>query len=251
MPQPAAPAPEAAAPAPTIVAAPPAVPAPQPAAVAPAPPPAAPVLDEVPRQAPARAAYDGPPPMDDIPPPEFDGYMPAQDESQSYAPPARERFVASHTPAPVAPAVVPADAPSAGGSDGPLDGRALNDAWKSVMADGAAIPAPLRMVLKAVTRVSPEFGTVVVPVSPSTLGMEQVTSATSRRALEEALAQRLGRRVTVKYVATQGTVSNGGGAPGPARITSESARRDRLQRMMEGEPVLAAAVQAWDLELVD
>jgi hypothetical protein len=41
------------------------------------------------------------------------------------------------------------------------------------------------------------------------------------------------------------------GAAPVARITSESARRDRLQRMMEGEPVLHAAVQAWDLELVD
>ena len=30
-----------------------------------------------------------------------------------------------------------------------------------------------------------------------------------------------------------------------------SARRDRLQRLMEGEPVLTAAVQALDLELVE
>jgi hypothetical protein len=35
------------------------------------------------------------------------------------------------------------------------------------------------------------------------------------------------------------------------RITAETARKDRLLRMMEGEPVLSAAVQAWDLELVD
>ena len=30
-----------------------------------------------------------------------------------------------------------------------------------------------------------------------------------------------------------------------------STRRDKLRRMTEGEPTLAAAVQAWDLELVD
>jgi hypothetical protein len=42
-----------------------------------------------------------------------------------------------------------------------------------------------------------------------------------------------------------------GQQPGGNRITAESARRDRLQRLMEGEPVLAAAVQAWDLELLD
>jgi DNA polymerase-3 subunit gamma/tau len=278
-----APAPAAAAPAPAAAAPAPAAEAPSPAAEAPEsiepvrpvaataevaaapvqsappapmPPPAAPTLDApavdvAPRQAPPRQpVYDGPPPMDDIPLPEFDGYSPA-DEGQPYAAPARERFVASPAPAPVAPEPVRPEAATPASGDGPLDGRALNDAWKSVMADGAAIPAPLRMVLKAVTRVTPEGGTVVVPVSPSTLGMEQVTSAASRRALEEAIGHRLGRRVTVKYVAMQGSVTSGGGASSPTRITSESARRDRLQRMMEGEPVLAAAVQAWDLELVD
>jgi hypothetical protein len=41
-------------------------------------------------------------------------------------------------------------------------------------------------------------------------------------------------------------------APDPAaRITAESARRDRLARLMEQEPLLAQAVQAWDLELLD
>ena len=39
--------------------------------------------------------------------------------------------------------------------------------------------------------------------------------------------------------------------PGRGRITAETARKDRLARLMEGEPVLSAAVQAWDLELVD
>ncbi len=95
-------------------------------------------------------------------------------------------------------------------------------------------------------------GTVVVPISANMVGMDPITSPANRRALEEALGRRLGRRVTVKYAATEGPVPGASGAPGaPARITSESARRDRLQRMMEGEPVLAAAVQAWDLELVD
>jgi hypothetical protein len=39
--------------------------------------------------------------------------------------------------------------------------------------------------------------------------------------------------------------------PRQGRITAESAKKDRLARLMEGEPVLSAAVQAWDLELVD
>ncbi|HEX6371424.1 MAG TPA: DNA polymerase III subunit gamma/tau, partial [Longimicrobium sp.] len=247
-----APAPEAAAPPPAVAA--PLTAVPEPEAVVPAPPPpAAPMEAVAPRQAPARPVpYDGPPPMDDIPPPEFDGYSPA-DEGQPYAPPARERFVSSPPPAPVAPGVVRAEGATSATSDGPLDGRALNDAWRAVLADTAALPAALRMLLRPVTRVSPGAGgTVVAPVAPSTLTMDPVTSPANRRALEEALGRQLGRRVTVKYVAAEGMgPMTGGGGAGPARITNESARRDRLQRMMEGEPVLAAAVQAWDLELVD
>jgi hypothetical protein len=206
----------------------------------------APVEDVPPRQAPARpVAYDGPPPMDDIPPPEFDGYSPA-DEGQPYAAPARERFVASHAPAPVAPDVVRTEAATSASGDGPLEGRALNDAWKSMMADGTAIPGALRMILRSVSRVTADGGQARVEL-PSASLIPDVSSPASRRALEEALGKRLGRKVAVSYVAGQAPA----GGPSATRITNESARRDRLQRMMEGEPVLAAAVQAWDLELVD
>jgi hypothetical protein len=184
--------------------------------------------------------------MDDIPPPEFDGYMPAQDEGQPYAAPARERFAASPVPAPVAPATVPAEASKPAASDGPLDGRALNDAWRSMMADGTSLPGALRMILRSVSRVTAEGGQARVEL-PSASLIPDVSSPASRRALEEALGRRLGRKVSVNYVAGQAPA----GGPAATRITNESARRDRLQRMMEGEPVLAAAVQAWDLELVD
>jgi DNA polymerase-3 subunit gamma/tau len=241
--------PEIATPAPPVEAAQPVAPAPPAPAVevvAPPAPVAAPVEDVPHRQAPARpVAYDGPPPMDDIPPPEFDGYSPA-DEGQPYAAPARERFVSSPAPAPVAPDVVRSEAATSASSDGPLDGRALNDAWKSVMADGTAIPGALRMILRSVSRVTAEGGQARVEL-PSASLIPDVSSAASRRALEEALGKRLGRKVAVNYVAGQAPA----GGPSVTRITNESARRDRLQRMMEGEPVLAAAVQAWDLELVD
>ena len=115
------------------------------------------------------------------------------------------------------------------------------------MADGTAIPGALRMILRSVSRVTAEAGQARVELPPSSLNIPEVSSPTSRRALEEALGRRLGRKVVVQYVASQALA----GGPGATRITNESARRDRLQRMMEGEPVLAAAVQAWDLELVD
>jgi DNA polymerase-3 subunit gamma/tau len=215
-------------------------------------------------QAPARPApaYDGPPSYDDVPlPPEpFDidaGY-------DDYGPPARMQ-VAAPTPfapippptaPPVSPAPVPAGAAQTDGglaeSSAPLDANALRQAWTAVLADTEAVPPALRMVLRSV-RVSPgDGGTVTIPVPPAMLAIDPVTSPANRRSLEGALGRQLGRRVTVRYVASEAPMmSNAGGGAAPARITSESARRDRLQRMMEGEPVLAAAVQAWDLELVD
>ncbi|HYW13176.1 MAG TPA: DNA polymerase III subunit gamma/tau [Longimicrobium sp.] len=225
---------------------------------------------EVPRpaavQQPSRPAppYDGPPSYDDVPLPDepFDdvGY-------DDYGPPPRVQVAAPVPPPapPARPVIMPAaptppatmqtgtaDGGTLAESDAPLDATMVRQAWATVLADGAAVPPALRMVLRPV-RVSPgEGGTIVVPVAPSTLAIDPVTSPVNRRTLEEALGRQLGRRVTVKYVANEAPLppSSGGGSA-PARITSESARRDRLRHMMEGEPVLAAAVQAWDLELVD
>jgi hypothetical protein len=102
------------------------------------------------------------------------------------------------------------------------------------------------MLLSAAIRVAPDEGGVVrVDLPAAQLALEPISSPANRRTLEAQLSQRLGRKVTLRYAA--------GDAPagGTTRITTESAKRDRLERMMEGEPVLAAAVQAWDLELAD
>jgi DNA polymerase-3 subunit gamma/tau len=209
-------------------------------------------------QAPSRPApaYDGPPSYDDVPlPPEpFD----VDDGYDDYGPPARMQMPPPAAPAPAPPPAAPPapmrmDAePATADGGGPLDANALRQAWTAVLADADAVPPALRMVLRPV-RVSPgEGGTVTIPVAPAMLAIDPVTSPVNRRSLEEALGRQLGRRVTVRYVASEvPMMQGGGGGAAPARITSESARRDRLQRMMEGEPVLAAAVQAWDLELVD
>jgi hypothetical protein len=61
------------------------------------------------------------------------------------------------------------------------------------------------------------------------------------------MGRRLGRAVSLDFVA----LDEAGPGGGEMRITAETARRDRLQRLTEEEPLLAAAVQAWDLELVD
>ena len=201
--------------------------APRPAPVVPPTPVAPPIPVEVPRpeEAPAPQA---PPDRIPAPPPPVPGPAPAVPEPE---------------PEPAAPTA----APAGGAEDGPLDERALRRAWSSVIA-GDAIPPALRMVLRGARIVPGAAGRAAVQIDPRMLEMDPVTSPVNRRAVEEALGRALGRRVGVDYVAGQAAARD---TAAGGRITSESARRDRLARMMEGEPVLAAAVQAWDLELVD
>ena len=208
------------------------------------------------QEAPPAPSYESAPAAFDDGPPPYDAPWPEEEftADTAMASPVAAPALVAPPPAQAAPPAVAiaADATARRAeSAAPLEARALNDAWKAVMADPQAIPAALRMLLRSVVRVSPEGpGTVAVPVSAGTLGMDPITSPVNRRALEDALGRQLGRRVAVKYMAAAGEAA-GRGAPAAGRITSESARRDRLQRMMEGEPVLLAAVQAWDLELVD
>lgn len=61
------------------------------------------------------------------------------------------------------------------------------------------------------------------------------------------MGRRLGRPVRLEFAAMEGTDRE----PGSGRITAETARRDRLKRLVDEEPLLAAAVQEWDLELID
>jgi hypothetical protein len=212
--------------------------------------------------APSRPApvYDGPPSYDDVPLGDepfdeipYDDYGPPPTRAQAPAPP---RAVSPPQPQAQPPHMQPSAADTApGDGSGPLDARSLSEAWKAIMADPTAIPGALRMILRSVVRVVPaENGQARVEMPKASLNIPEVSSATTRRTLEDALGRRLGRKVTVAYAATEGPAMGnpgGGGGGAPARITSESAKRDRLNRMMEGEPVLAAAVQAWDLELVD
>ncbi|HVG43522.1 MAG TPA: hypothetical protein VM890_02295, partial [Longimicrobium sp.] len=109
------------------------------------------------------------------------------------------------------------------------------------------LPPGMSGLLRA-AQVSPADGRVVrMTVPPGHPALERLSGLTARRALEDALARRLGGAVTLELA----TGAAGAVDPGRGRITAETARKDRLARMMEGEPVLSAAVQAWDLELVD
>jgi hypothetical protein len=76
--------------------------------------------------------------------------------------------------------------------------------------------------------------------------LDRLATPAARRPLENALARQLGCLITLEFVADGGSEG-----PEPSRITAESHRQDRLRRLTEEEPLLAAAVREWDLELVD
>ncbi|HWK89196.1 MAG TPA: DNA polymerase III subunit gamma/tau, partial [Longimicrobium sp.] len=232
-----APAPAAAGPEPVAappVAAPPvpveSAPAPVQAAaqaVAPAPAPPAPVE--------MRAARE--PEADQGPPaPVWEGY--------DFAEPADAAPAAARAPEPDR-AAEPARAPEPPiASDGPLDPARVKRAWTVVVDAGEGVPqGTARMLKLAKLEVSGRAVTVEAP--PVVLG--RFDGAGAKRPLEAALSRELGGAVTLEFRAGASTAEQ----PGGHRITAESAKRDRLERMMEGEPVLTAAVKAWNLELTD
>jgi DNA polymerase-3 subunit gamma/tau len=203
----------------------PARPAPQPSPAAVAAPPApepAPVPTPAPRSmaaAPVAAPSAAPEPVQVAPEP-----------------------VQAAAPAAPDPAPLPAD-------DGPLDPVKLRRAWKSLVEDGEGIPPGMSLFLKP-AQVSPAAsGEVRVVVPPASPVLDRLSSPTARKPLEEALGRRLGRRVSLSF--SQGQQVSGSDGTSTGRITAESARRDRLRRLTEEEPLLAVAVREWDLELVD
>ncbi|HEU0015152.1 MAG TPA: hypothetical protein VFQ45_15790, partial [Longimicrobium sp.] len=210
-------------PAPVMQAAPVPAPAPEPAAApepvaaaaAPPPPPPPPAPAPVEVRAVREPDLDPPPPAA-----VWDGYD-----------------VVEAAPAERAPEPPPAP-------DAPLETARVKRAWTVVVDAGEGVPQGTGRLLK-LARLEVSGRTVTVEAPPVVLGRFEGPGA--RRTLEAALARELGGPVTLEFRAGAAPAEQ----PGGHRITAESARRDRLERMMEGEPVLSAAVKAWNLELTD
>jgi len=129
-----------------------------------------------------------------------------------------------------------------------LDPARVRRAWASMLQEGDGVPGGMSLFLRA-ARFTVQGNEVRVEFPPDSPVLERMGSAASRKPLEEAVSRRMGG-AEVKLVFSAGqaaAVEESGGS----RITAESAKKDRLRRLAEGEPTLAAAVQAWDLELVE
>ena len=117
-------------------------------------------------------------------------------------------------------------------------------AWTTVIKQKDAVPQGTRGLLE-IARLELSGSEIQVGAAP--LVLERFEAVAPRRKLEALLSQELGTPVTLAFRAAAAAAEERGGRG----ITAESARRDKLERLMDGEPVLSAAVKAWDLELLD
>jgi hypothetical protein len=88
---------------------------------------------------------------------------------------------------------------------------------------------------------------VLVRVPDGSPLLDRMADEASRRPLRTALSERLGRPVELEFTTDESAQSD----RGLRRITAEGARQERLRRLTAEEPLLNAAVQAWDLELME
>jgi len=167
--------------------------------------------------------------------------------------PARGSAAAPFTDAPGRPvgaAALPAGAerPAAPApAKGPAVGAgvpALESALNAVVESGEGVPPGLGIFIK-VARVVEVAGDRVCIELPPGPGLERLTAdAAARRALQEALAARVGRPLRLE-------VRPHGAGQTAERITPERLKVERLARLVQEEPVLGRAVEEWDLELQD
>ncbi|HWV56515.1 MAG TPA: hypothetical protein VNZ57_03505, partial [Longimicrobiales bacterium] len=135
----------------------------------------------------------------------------------------------------------------AGAGAAPPEVESPEAALRALLDSGNVVPAGLRSFLRAARISEPEPGRLVIDVPPGP-GWERLSADTATRiALQEALASRTGRQLTVELRAAQFSGSTG---DVPVPMTPERLRREKLEKLRR-EPGLGAAIEAWDLELID
>jgi DNA polymerase-3 subunit gamma/tau len=149
---------------------------------------------------------------------------------------------------PGVPAVPAADAAAAPLTEPTAGARfaSATEAFRGLLEERTSIPNGLGIFLKAARADEPAPGNVILRVPPGP-GFEQLTGdSPAARSLQDALCRALARpiRLSVEPAAADRNA-------GQQRLTPEQVRADRLARLTREQPLLACAVEAWDLELVD
>jgi DNA polymerase III subunit gamma/tau len=195
---------------------------------------------ETPRPAPSRAAATATP----------------SDRDAPVAPERDNRTVPVHaTPAPEA--ETPAAAATTSGEPAvPDSGDPGRDAERALraMLEHRRAPHGLGIFLKAAHVAEADRQSVVLQIPPGP-GLERMSGADSaaRRAVQQTLGEILGRdiQLLVRSAASAAAPGAGPRPDAPSRITPERVRGERLARLSSQDPLLARAIQHWDLELLD
>jgi hypothetical protein len=113
------------------------------------------------------------------------------------------------------------------------------------MTQPGKLPAGMKMLQAGSAEVAgPRLIRITLP--SGNLALEKLAHPATFKAVQDAFSEALNGPVTIELATGAASSVDGRG-----RITAASARQDKLRRMMDGEPLLTAAVQAFDLELED
>jgi hypothetical protein len=121
------------------------------------------------------------------------------------------------------------------------------------MLEQRRAPHGIGIFLKAAT-IGEVSGTDVVLEVPAGPGFERLSGeSATRSAVRDIMAELLGCSIGLSIRAAGHSDPDAGDASPepPRRITPEAVRAERLAAISRDDPAVRAAVQSWDLELVD
>ena len=125
---------------------------------------------------------------------------------------------------------------------GPLE--AAQAAWQEMIAAGKVLRPGQGIALRAAQIVGLDpSGELRISAAEGTPAAEVLQDTVTRRRIEEELSQRLGRPIRVG--------GEGGQEPLPPRVSQETAKRQKLDRLVGGDEGLKQLVDKLDLEFID
>jgi len=123
----------------------------------------------------------------------------------------------------------------------------LRRAWARLLESGKGVPRGMLPFLRAAEVRVPEEGVLEVAL-PEGPALERLSEASTLRTLQDALGSHGDAPARLRI--SRGEDSGAGGG-GRERITPETLQRERVQKLLEREPLLEQAVEELDLEFLE
>ena len=120
----------------------------------------------------------------------------------------------------------------------------IQTAWQEMIAAGKVLRPGQGIALRAaqIVGLSPD-GKLRIAATAGTPSAEVLEDTVTRRRIEEELSKRIGRPIRIE--------SEGENGPLPPRVSQETAREQRLAKLVEQDQGLQQLVDELDLELID